>query len=91
MMVGSFELTVQMYLFGGIITLFLQEMVYSLSLPSQYITTDLYLQPNIGHTFVLLCTVQADELLDITLQRSGNPGYVDGEPLLAGVLTDEYP
>ena len=37
------------------------------------------------------CTVQADELLDIRLQRSGNPGYVDGEPLLAGVLIDEYP
>ena len=27
----------------------------------------------------------------MTLKRSGKPGYLDGEPVLAGSITDEYP
>ena len=34
---------------------------------------------------------QAEQIESIMLQRSGKPGYLDGERLLAGFLTDLYP
>lgn len=34
---------------------------------------------------------QVDQEEDLPLQRSGNPGYLDGQPVLAGVETDLYP
>lgn len=42
------------------------------------------------HFLQLLFFFQVDKS-DLTLQRSGNPGYVDGQSVLAGSVSEEYP
>ena len=41
--------------------------------------------------FVYVCTILQTGQPEVPLQRSGNPGYLDGLPILAGSMSEGYP